>query len=70
MNLQLQDSAFIYSSTVRIAFDEPDSELHCYIIMPEDQGNSGVKFKVPWLLLMCQQKSESKLETEMFEVSS
>lgn len=36
--------------------------------MPEDQGNSGVKFKIPWLSFMRQDEFKSG-DFEKFEVS-
>lgn len=52
----------MYTTTVQKAFGESDSELRDYIIMAEDQGN-GVKFKIPWLFLMHQDKFDSKVGT-------
>lgn len=53
----------MYSTAVQKAFGESDSELCDYIIITADQGNSGVKVKMPWLYLMHQDKSDSKVET-------
>lgn len=52
----------MYATTEQKAFGESYSELHYYITMPEDQGNS-VKFKIPWHFLMRQDKFDSEVET-------
>lgn len=38
-------------------------EVYYQIIVSEDQGNSGIGFRMPWLFLMAQEKSHPRVET-------